>query len=936
MKKILLVDAFGIIFRSYYAFITRPLKNKNGENVSALFGFFRGIFSILRKENPDYLLIALEGKGPCFRNKIYPEYKANRQETPEDLKEQIVKIIDLIEKLGFPHFYQDGFEADDIIGTLTEWYTEKEDCEVLIFSSDKDLRQLVKERVSLCRPDPKSNQNLFYAREEIFQEMGIYPEQVADYLALTGDKSDNIPGVPGIGDKSAVGLLSTWQSLENIYENIDKITPAGLQKKLELNREKAYLSKQLTVIQKNIPLDIKEDEIRKKPFHLENAITLLEKDGLKSIIQEIKDYNKNNFSLEEEDFSYLKKESYISTEEETPKEQSIIEQVSMDFHVIKTEEELFALIEQIEKEKKFSFDLETTGFRFFSDNIICLSITIPSPKLECPHETFVIPFYLSEEQTQIVGKHLTASQCFLLLKPVFEDEGILKIGQNLKFDNKFLRQFSIEKVSPIFDTMIAEYCLDGTNNILGLKDLGEKYLHCSMIRYEDIVDDTKKKTLLDVDFPSLVIYSGQDAYITYRLYEILSEKILKDSQLITLFYNIEMPLVGILTNMETNGVFLDSDHLLNLANWLEEKMDVLTDSMYTMAEQEFNPNSPIQLREILFGRFGLPILKKTKTGASTDVDVLKKLSYLHPFPGLLLEYRTYSKIKSTYTQNLVSMIEPKTNRIHTTYLQTGTQTGRLSSKDPNLQNIPVRNEIGREIRKAFLPSKGNKMVSADYSQIEIFLLAEFSNDPILTDAIRNNEDIHIKTASILFEKSPEQVTKQERGIAKTVNFGILYGQSAFTLAEDLNISRQQANQFIEKYFENYEGVKKYISFLKEQCKENGYSITKWGRKRTIKEIYEKNKNIRENGERMAVNSVIQGSAADLIKQAMIKICSQIEKQNLQATLILQVHDELIFDVPEQELDVMIKLIKKEMETGFPFQLPLRTSIEIGKTWGEMH
>lgn len=916
MKKILLVDAFGIIFRSYYAFISRPLTNKNGENISAVFGFFKSILTILRTQKPDEILIALEGKGECFRNRIYPAYKANRSETPQDLKDQIVKIIDLINKFGIPHFHKDGYEADDIIGTLTAYFTKQVDGEVIIFSSDKDLRQLVNDKASICRPDPKSQNNIFYDREKIFTEMGIYPEQVADYLALTGDTSDNIPGVPGIGDKTAVALLQKWNSLDGIYENIDNVSPAGVNKKLRENRETAFLSKELTKIKSDIELDIDESSLKVKPFNLDETLPILMEDGMVKLIEEIKSFNHYNFGVNQ-------------PAEKNESSQKEIE--SSKFKTIKNTAQLEELSNKIKKSESFSFDLETTGFDFFNDKIICMSISLPD------YDTYVVPFHISDKQRTDGKIELTDYEKTLsLLSPLFSDDNILKIGHNLKFDIKFLKAAGVKSVKPFFDTMIAEYCIDSGLNSLGLKELGEKYFNCTMTKYEDVIKEAKAADLTGTDLEKLITYAGQDSFITYRLYEKVKDDFKKFPHAEKLYSDIESPLIEILSDMEYTGVSINQEHLNDLSDYLQGKTDEIYREMSEMTGEIFNPNSPIQLRDILFNKFGLPVVKKTKTGASTDVDVLNKLSMIHPFPKLLLDYRTFTKIKSTYSDPLPKLINNKTGKIHTTYIQTGTQTGRLSCKDPNLQNIPIRNAAGREIRKSFIPSSGNILISADYSQIEIFLLAEFSKDPIMQEAIRNNIDIHARTASILFNKDMAEISKEERNTAKTVNFGILYGQSGFSLAEDLNISRSEANEFIKRYFNNFKGVEAYISELKESCRKNGYARTHWGRRRSIPEINEKNKMVRENGERMAVNTAIQGTAADLIKLAMIRIYKEFSSGNFKSKLILQVHDELIFDTIAEEKDRVISVIKKSMENDFGFSLNLKTSIESGNTWGDLH
>jgi len=523
-----------------------------------------------------------------------------------------------------------------------------------------------------------------------------------------------------------------------------------------------------------------------------------------------------------------------------------------------------------------------------------------------------------------------------ILKEIFEDKKILKIGQNLKFDIKFLKANGIEIKGDLFDTMLAEYCIDASHNILNMDDLAAKYLNIKTIHYKDLVGDVKKKTLKDVPFAALMNYSGQDAHVTLKLYEVLKEKIFENEKIKKLFYEIEIPVLKVLIDMEYYGVSIDKNYLKTLSKELDIELKNLNEKLFEMAKEEFNPNSPKQVAELLFNKLKLPVIKKTKTGPSTDVDVLSKLAYLHPIASMLLENRTFSKIKSTYSDALPEMVNPASGKIHTTYMQTGTQTGRLSSKDPNLQNIPIKTELGRKIRKAFIPVKNNILISSDYSQIELFLLAEFSKDPNLFEAFKNGEDIHLKTASLIFSKSPVEVTKQERTIGKTINFSILYGQGAFRLSENLEIPRKDAANFISIYFTKYAGIKNYMENLKEKCREKGYAETFWGRKRAIPEIFDRNKMVAANGERMAVNTVIQGSAADLIKLSMIKIYNEFTEKKLNSKLIMQVHDELVFDVVKEESDEVKEIIKNKMENDFGFELPLKVSVKSGNDWGELY
>ena len=930
MKKILLVDGFGLIFKSYYAFINRPLTNKDGENTSAVFGFFKSLLSILDKEKPDYYIVALEGKGECFRNKVYPEYKANRPPAPEDLVPQIIKIINLLTKLEMPHISIDEYEADDIIGAASKKYIDDKMGFVEILTSDKDMRQLINEKVKVLHPGRSTDEYKILNNDNLIEEMGITPDQVIDYFALTGDSTDNIPGVKGIGPKTAVQLIEEWGSLDNIYENIDKIQSKSVKEKLANNKKEAYLSKNLFTIEKEIDAKFEWDKYKIGPLNLNNAKLRLEKDSLKSLIDSINTFNAKFDRGTLFDFNNLDNEENKSEEAQNGKE--LFDRLDKDFLVITDQKDLNEKINHIKGKKIFCFDLETTGFNFINDKIISINFAIYN-------DVFLLPLHISDtqqEELKIKADENYINNYFNLLRPIFEDETVLKIGHNLKFDIKFLKALGIETKGQLFDTMLAEYCIDASHNILNMDDLAEKYLNYKTIHYKDVIENPNKQTLQDVSIKELTDYACEDADITFKLYEVLKEKINKDEKAKKLFYEIEMPLLRVLIDMEYNGVALDTIYLRKLSKELEIELKELTERLMDMAEENFNPNSTKQVAEILFNKFNLPVIKRSKTGPSTDVDVLTKLSYIHPIASLLLEYRTLSKIKSTYSDSLPQMVNEKTNRIHTTYMQTGTQTGRLSSKDPNLQNIPIRSEIGRKIRRAFIPSEGRILVNADYSQIELFLLAEFSKDENLYTAFKNGEDVHVKTASLIFDKTPDEITKEERSIGKTINFSILYGQGVYRLSENLGISRSDASNFLVKYFTSYAGVKAYMEGIKESTKKTGYAETYWGRRRAIPEIFDQNKMRQANGERIAVNTTFQGTAADLMKISMIRIHNKFREQELKSKLIMQVHDELIFDVVLSEKDRVIEIIKDGMENNYDFSLDLKTSMMSGNNWGELY
>jgi DNA polymerase-1 len=920
MKKVLLIDAFGIIFKSYYAFISRPLINQSGENSSAVFGYFKSLVSVLLKEKPDYYVIALEGEGKCFRNEIYSDYKANRDEAPEDLKEQIPRIFNLMEALGMPMVSVPASEADDVIGTVADKAGAMSDLSVRIFSSDKDLMQLVNDSVTMLRPEKTFVREM--GEREVFEKMGVRPDQVVDYLALIGDSSDNIPGVKGVGPKTAAKLLAEHDTLDGIYQNIDEITSKSVKSKLTDDRENAYLSRELAQIKRDLEIDIDLEKWGNNPLNIEKAASLLEYDGLSSVVQDINSYNKELFGTKP-----VTTTGTVATDEETGREDGSGQEFLMVHELAGLEEHVKAITES----GRFCFDLETTGFDFINDRIICMSIAYEEG-------AFVVPFHLSPFQEADLDAKIDpslAKKFHKALKPLFSDPNVMIIGQNIKFDLKFMKSHGYEIEGPLFDTMLAEFCLDGAHTQLNMDSLAEKYLNYRTIKYGDIVPNTRKDTLLDVPLDDLIRYSGQDAWITWRLFKVLGSELEKVKELSNLYYTMEIPLLSVLMEMEYGGVCLEKGYLRTLSASLEEQLAEIHQKIMDEAGEEFNPNSPKQLAAILFEKLGLPVVKKTKTGASTDVDVLKKLSKVHPLPDLLLSYRELSKIKSTYSDALPTMVNEKSGRIHTTYMQTGAQTGRLASRDPNLQNIPVRSEVGRKVRGAFVPSPGNILISADYSQIELVLLAEFSRDDTLFDAFKNGIDIHTTTASLLFGKELSEVTREERTIGKTVNFGVLYGQSAFSLAEDLDIGRGEAQKFIDAYFQNYSGVREYIDGLKEQCRERGFAETWWGRRRSVPEIHDKNRNRRMYGERIAVNTTIQGTAADLIKLSMIRIQKRFTRDNLESRLIMQVHDELIFDVLPSEQERVTELIRECMEEGFDFELPLRTSVSTGINWGEL-
>ena len=913
-KTLYLIDAFALVFKAYYAMIRHPLKTKSGFNTSAIYGFFRSIIKIVKTYAPDYFIIVFDSPGKTFRHDIYPEYKANRQETPEDLLPQIEKIVHFVNVSRLPSLAKQGLEADDIIASLVRNYEEK--LNIRIISSDKDLKQLIRENVIQLLLKNPGEEFQEYGKAEMKTDLGIKPEQMADYLALIGDSADNVPGVRGIGPKTAKRLLQVFGSLDNLYEKCSEVKNERAKQALLNNRESAFLSKKLVELNKNEPLAVNLEDFTLRKFQLEKIESALSALELKTIIRDLRDMISSINSEEEIFVPELEKKENVKIEKK--------------YKAVKNLAELEKYLKALKQNRAFAFDVETTGFDPYQCRIIGLSFADQD-------NAFFVPVHLSDFQKAEAGiknSDLSPEKTMAVLKEYLEDPGIKKIGQNIKFDIKVLKTHGIEVKNVFFDTMIASYCLEITRSNHGMDFLADLYLNYKTIHYRDVVGDKKDSSLQDVPYQNLVQYAAEDADITFKLYEVLKSKIDTDDCR-DLFYEIEIPLVPILARMELDGILVNSEYLHELSYDFDQSLITLTQQIYELAGRSFNINSSKQLSAILFHDLQLEPVKKTKTGYSTDINVLQVLKEYHPLPAKLLEYRTIAKLKSTYTDSLPKLVNPVTKRIHTNFIQTGTHTGRFSSNNPNLQNIPVRDAVGKKIRQAFIPSEDWWFLSADYSQIELCLLAELSRDKVLLDSFQKGIDIHAKTASVIFDVPIEQVDSDMRRVAKTVNFGIIYGISDFGLARDLRISRKEAKIFIDKYFASYPDIKNYQENLKKHAAELGYVTTYWKRRRDIPEIRDKNNTRRQYGERLAVNTPIQGTAADLIKIAMTKIFQKIQEQNLKSRLLLQVHDELIFEVPETEKSVMGQLVKENMTQGYPFQIKLKVDLAWAKSWGDL-
>ena len=942
-----LLDSYGLIYRSYFAFVSHPLTNKAGENVSALYGFFRSLAMILKTYRPQYFLAAFDSRTPTFRHEWYPEYKATRDKTPEDLHAQIPHIEKILTTLGIACLRKDGFEADDIIATLAR-RAEKEGRRCVIISGDKDLAQLVGDFVSVLKPD-KSEALAHCGIEEVKEHWGVAPVQMLDYLSLIGDSADNIPGVKGIGPKTAVKLLQDYGTLDSVYEHIDAITGAT-QKKLAAGKDSAYFSKKLITLAADVPIEGTLEDYRCDALHYAEAATLLKEYELPRLGEL---YAK---AAEEADTTGAEGVN-PATGAETAQEagaKSIggadsipeagtniqsdagsgtppaeLRKNTGEYRTVTDARELEAVIAAAEAQGFAAFDCETTGLNPLYDSLVGFSLSLqagtgiyvplkaPAPELgEQPFT--VMPFPAAKE----------------LLVRLWSNKALTLVLHNGKFDYQVLRTAKIFTSAGcrLFDTMIAAWLLEPDNLNFGLESLAETQLGLQGINYKDVVP--KGCTFAAVPLPQATEYAAEDADLTLQLYH-LYKPALEQAHLTALFETLEMPLMPLLADMEAQGIFLKKEELAAFSEELAETLARDEAEIYKLVGHPFNIASPKQLQEVLFTERKLPTGKKTKTGYSTDISVLEELAAIDELPAKILDYRASAKLKSGYADALPLLADTH-GRIHTSFIQTGTATGRLSSRDPNLQNIPIRGEEGRKIRKAFYAADGCKLISADYAQIELVILAHFSQDENLVKAFQHGTDVHAATAALIFNVPVENVVPDMRRIAKVINFGVMYGMSAFRLANQLRISRTEAAEFITRYFTTYAGVSAFMETLKESAAEKGFVETLMGRRRYIRAINSKNQTQRAAAERIAINTPIQGSAADIVKTAMLRVDRALKQQQLKARLLLQVHDELILEAPDAEVDAVKALLKQEMEHVVELAVPLRVSIEAGSCWGDFH
>ncbi len=929
-ERLFLLDGMALAYRAYYAFIQRPLTNSKGENTGAVYGFVTFLNRILSQEYPDHIAVVFDTSKPTFRHKAYPEYKATRQKMPEDLSSQIGILKDVVRAYNIPSIELDGYEADDIMGTLAR-RAEKENVLTFLVTADKDFMQLVTDKVKIYKPGKQGTDAEIISFKEVKDKFGVSPDKVIDVLGLIGDTSDNVPGVPGVGEKTAIPLIQQYGSIEEVYKNIDKIPQKGLKAKLETNKELAFLSKRLVTIDTKAPVEIDFHSLRAGKQDTEKLAQLFESLDFKSLLNRLREQTGEPKPQAEEPVA-----EFAAPEES-------LTDITTDQHtyrLITTEKDLHNLQSKLAKAKEFVFDTETTSTDALHAELVGISFSMKPREAYylsiVPEQTTASGDLFGHRKSEGPSSELTAKRACLLLQPIFESQKSHKIGHNIKYDILVLSRYGIEVRGPIADTMVASYILraDARHN---MDDAAKEYLKYKTVSYADLTGTGKEqKNIREVDLKSLSDYSCEDADITYRLFETMRPK-LEEFGMYQLCEEIEFPLVAVLTRMEQAGVAIDVDFLQGMSKELDVQLTGLTKDIHRIAGGPFNINSTQQLGDILFNKLMLPTVRKTKTGFSTDVAVLEALQHQHPIIDKLLEYRQLSKLKSTYVDALPELVNPDTGRVHTSFNQTIAATGRLSSSDPNLQNIPIRTEIGRSIRKAFVAGKkGNLIMSADYSQIELRVMAHISGDEGLAEAFRKKEDVHTTTAAKVFGVSPKEVTRDMRRKAKEVNFGIMYGIGPFGLSSRLEITQSEAKDIIARYFERFPKVKQYINDTISKARTDGYVSTLLGRRRYLPDLRSANQNIRSNAERQAINMPIQGTAADMIKLAMVNIDDTIRKKRLASLMILQVHDELVFEVKKTEEDNMKALVEKQMRDALKLSVPVEVEIGVGKNWLEAH
>ena len=942
MEKLFLLDAYALIYRAYYAFIKNPRINSKGFNTSAILGFINTLEDVLKKENPTHIGIAFDPKGPTFRHEAFEQYKAQREETPEVIRESVPVIKEFIKAYNIPIFEVPGYEADDVIGTLAK-EAEKRGIITYMMTPDKDYGQLVSDTTFIYRPKYGDKEFEVMGTERVKEKFGIEKtEQVIDLLGLMGDSSDNIPGCPGVGEKTAQKLIAQFGSIENLLERTEELKGA-LKTKVEENREKILFSKFLATIKTDVPIELDMESMKREAPDEEKLTTLLDFYELRALKERVK---KTNFAPSLFDDPQAPEAAPQATAKKEPKNNPLqgslfdffagedtgdekksshltLKEVQHTYKLIETEEDIYNFVLAVKNCKTVCFDTETTSTNALEAELVGVSFAVKE------NEAFYIPMPANREETL---KRVS------LLKEILENEESEKVGQNIKYDITVLANYGIEVKGRLFDTMIAHYVLQ-PELFHGMDYLAEIYLNYDTIKIEELIGEKGRgqKNMRDIA-PALVCdYACEDADVTLKLKNILQEELKKEG-IEELFYNIEMPLVPVLAYMERNGARIDTAALKETSTLFSKRLNEIEEQIYSLAGEPFNISSPKQVGDILFGKLKIVDKpKKTKTGQFvTSEEVLSQLQNRHPIVKFILQHRGLKKLLSTYVDALPELVNPRTGKIHTSYNQTVTATGRLSSSNPNLQNIPIRDEDGKEVRRAFVPDDGCLFLSVDYSQIELRIMAHLSGDRNMIEDFRSGYDIHAATAAKIYRKPIDEVTKDERRKAKVANFGIIYGISVFGLAERMNVDRREAKELIENYFATYGGVQEYIEKCKQEAKENGYVETIFHRKRYLPDINSHNAVVRGYAERNAVNAPIQGSAADIIKVAMINIYRRMKEENMRSTMILQVHDELNFNIVPEEKERMLEIVVDGMQNAFAMSVPLIADHGWGANWLEAH
>jgi len=923
-KTLFLLDAYALIFRAYYAFIRAPRINSKGLNTSATYGFVNTLLDIINKQKPTHLAVVIDFAGPTFRNELYDEYKANREATPEDIKSAVPYIRRFLEAMNIPLLEIPGYEADDVIGTLSKMATGR-GYDTYMVTPDKDFAQLVTDDVRMYKPKSRGNDIEILGPQEI-REKYLVPEpiNVIDILALWGDAADNIPGCPGIGEKRSKDIINKYGTIDNVYKHIDEFS--GKQKEnLLANRDQVELARKLVTIETSVPLDVKIEDFERREVDSEKLKSLVDELEFRSMWERISGDDKRKKIDLSQGYLFGETQDSINKNSDLPEEIfTTLSEVKHNYYLVDTDMAIDSLAVELSMQQSFCFDTETTGLDVRDSSLVGIAF---SWKI---NEAYYMP--LSGDRKEAVLR-------LEKLKSVFEDKQILKVGQNIKFDGLMLRQYGIFLQGPFFDTMVAHHLVQpGLRH--NMDYLAEVYLKYKPVKIETLIGTKGKKqgNMRDVPPGEVKEYAGEDADITYQLMTHL-EKELERENLTSLFKEVEMPLLEVLMEVETVGVHIDVDELNRSGINLEKRLKTLESEIIEMAGKDFNVNSPRQVGEVLFTDLKIDSKAgKTKSGQySTNEETLQKLKDRHPIIPKILEQRGLKKLLSTYVYALPKLVDKDTGRLHTSYNQAQVVTGRLSSSNPNLQNIPIRDNEGREIRKAFTARDDNHIfLSADYSQVELRLMAHLSEDEDLVAAFNRGEDIHSATAAKIFKVDLEDVNSDMRRKAKTANFGIIYGISAFGLSERLNIPRSESKAIIDGYFENFAGVKRYMDKSILIAREHGFVETLFGRKRYLPDINSRNAIVRGMAERNAINAPIQGTAADIIKKAMVDIQYKLKSGGYKTQMILQVHDELNFDVPKEELESVKILVKESMESACELKVPLVVDMGEGRNWLEAH